>query len=301
MRKLPPLKSIQAFEAAARLGSFLRASEELHITPSAISHRIRELEQALGVALFHRVHRSVVLTDAGRRLSADIGEAFGLMETAAQEVARIGKSDLITVHVVPSLAGQWLMPRIARFSAMYPDVDVRITASAEPVDLESGAVDFDIRYGPVLRRAGIQTEMFPPEPIVALCAPVLARGKPGIRRPEDLGRQTLIHSEINRYRWRDWLGDHAGVHLALDRGPRFDRSFMSIFAAVDGLGVCLESGLLVERQLDAGVLTVLFDGEGPRIECHSLHYLSSRASLPKMRLFRDWLHQALAESPSLRS
>lgn len=301
MRQLPPLKSIQAFEAAARLGSFLRAAEELHITASAISHRIRALERALSVALFHRVHRSVMLTDAGSRFAAEVAEAFGRIESAAQEIARVGKSDLINVHVVPSLAAQWLMPRIARFSATYPDLDVRITASTEHVDLASGPVDFDIRYGPVLRRAGVETEMFPPEPIVALCSPALTRGRKAIKTPRDLAHHTLIHSEINLYRWRDWQGDHPGVRLALDRGPRFDRSFMSIFAAVDGLGVCLESRLLVERQLDSGRLVLPFGGEGPRIECHSLNYLSSRARLPKMRLFREWLMSSLAQSPGLRA
>lgn len=300
MRKLPPLLSLQAFEVAARLGSFYRASEELHVTPSAISHRIRTLERTLGVALFHRVHRSVVLTDAGKRFSTEVAEAFGRIETAAEDVARVGKSDLINVHVVPSLAGQWLMPRISRFSTQYPDVDVRITASPDPIDLVDGAVDFDIRYGPVLRRAGIETEMFPPEPIVALCAPSLTTGRAGLRRPRDLSHHMLIHSEINRYRWRDWQVDHPGVALSFDRGLRFDRSFMAIFAAVDGLGVCLESLMLVERQLDSGRLVMPFGAEGPRIECHSLNYLSSRARLPKMRLFRDWLHLALAESPSLR-
>ena len=300
MRKIPPLKSIEAFEVAARLGSFLRASEELHITASAVSHRIRELERVLGVPLFHRIHRSVVLTDAGRRFAADVGEAFGRIESAALDVARIGKADLINVHVVPSLAAQWLMPRIARFSAANPDVDVRITASAERVDLDSGVVDFDIRYGPVLRRAGIETEMFPPEPIVVICSPALTRGKSALARPRDLGHHMLIHSEVNLYRWREWQADHPGVHVALDRGLRFDRSFMSIFAAVDGLGVCLESMLLVERQLDSDRLVLPFGAEGPCIECHSLNYLSSRARLPKMRLFRDWLHEALAESPSLR-
>lgn len=299
MRKIPPLHAIQAFESASRLGSFMRAAEELHITPSAISHRIRELEQTLGIALFHRVHRSVVLTDSGRRYAAEIGEAFGRLESASSEVTRTGKSDLISVHVVPSLAAQWFTPRLARFSALYPDIDVRMTASAETVGLEDGVIDFDIRYGTVLRRNGVETEMFPPEPIVALCSPALMSGKNAIRHPKDLGKHMLIHSEMNLYNWRDWQRDHKDAVLNLERGLRFDRSFMSIYAAVDGMGVCLESALLAERQLESGALVLPFGKAGPRIECHSLNYLSSRARLPKIRLFREWLSQALAESPSL--
>lgn len=300
MRKIPPLNSIQAFESAARLGSFIQASAELHVTPSAISHRIRILEQVLGVSLFHRIHRSVVITDAGRRFADEVAMAFGRIESAAHEITRVGKSDLITVHVVPSFAAQWLMPRIARFSAKYPDIDVRISASPDNVDLNDGTVDLHIGYGTVLKRAGIETEMFPPEPIVAMCAPALVQGRNGIRRHADLEHHMLIHSEVNRYSWRDWQRDHPGTKLNLDRGPRFDRSFMSIFAAADGLGVCLDSQLLVERQLDSGRLVLPFGSEGPRIECHSLSYLSSRAKLPKIRIFRDWLIQALEESPALR-
>jgi len=300
MRKIPPLASLQAFESASRLNSFMRAADELHLTPSAVSHRIRDLEKHLGIQLFHRVHRSVVLTDAGRRYAKEIGAAFGRIESATQQIARVGKSDLITVHVVPSLGAQWLMPRIARFSTLYPDVDVRVTASNDKVALEDGSIDFDIRYGAGLGRAGVETEMFPPEPIVALCSPQMVKGKSGLKSPSDLPQFPLIHSEVNLYGWREWQGDHAGVALNLVRGLRFDRSFMSIFAAIDNLGVCLESMLLVERQLAAGSLVLPFGKEGPRIECHTLNYLSSRARLPKMRLFRDWLMQALAESPSLQ-
>lgn len=299
MRKLPSLLSIQAFESAARLGSFIQASQELHVTPSAISHRIRVLEKELGVALFHRIHRSVVITDAGQRFADEVAMSFGRIESAAREITRVGKSDLITVHVVPSFAAQWLMPRIARFCAKYPDIDVRISASPDTVNLNDGVVDLDIRYGAVLRRAGIETEMFPPEPIVAICSPALTKGRNGIRRPSDLERHLLIHSEANRYTWRDWQRDHPGTRLNLDRGLRFDRSFMSIFAAADGLGVCLDSQLLIERQLDSGRLVMPFGNDGPRIECHSLNYLSSRAKLPKIGIFRDWLMQSLKESPAL--
>lgn len=299
MRKIPPLNTIQAFESAARVGSFIQAAEELHVTPSAISHRIRILEENLGVSLFHRIHRAVIITDAGRRFADEVALAFGHIESAAKEITRIGKSDLITIHVVPSLAAQWLMPRIARFSAKYPEIDVRITASGEPVNLEDGTVDLHLRYGAGLKRSGIETEMFPPEPIVAICSPELTKGRKGLKSPKDLERFMLIHSELNLYSWRDWQQDHPGTKLNLDRGPRFDRSFMSIFAAADGLGVCLDSKLLVERQLDSGRLVLPFGSEGPRIECHSLNYLSRRAKLPKIRIFRDWLMQSLAESPAL--
>ena len=296
MRKLPPLKSIQAFESAARLGSFMRAADELHITPSAVSHRIRELERHLGLQLFHRIHRSIVITDAGKRYAQEVSEAFGRMEAASEYASRHGKSDLLTVHVVPSFAALWLMPRMARFSAQHPDIDLRLNASTEPIDLADGTVDFDIRYGAVLEQAGMVVEKLPKETIVALCSPKLTEGRAGLKRPRDLAHHMLIHSEVNLYRWRDWQRDHPGVELNLERGPRFDRTFMAISAAIDGLGVCLESRMLAQGELDAGRLAMPFGPEGPKMHCHSLTYLGSRMRLPKMKVFREWLLEALAES-----
>lgn len=298
MRRLPPLKSIQAFEAAARLGSFIRAAAEMHLTPSAVSHRIRALERELGLQLFHRIHRSIVITDAGKRYAEEISEAFGRMEAATLAASRGGKADLLTVHAVPSLAAQWLMPRMARFGAIHPDIDVRLNASTDLVDLSAGVVDFDIRYGHVLEEAGVVVEPLPPETIVALCSPALTAGRTGIRKPRDLSHHMLIHSELNLYRWRDWQRDHPEVELNLQRGPRFDRTFMAISAAVDGLGVCLDSLMLAQGELESGRLVLPFGTEGPRMRCHSLVYLASRARLPKMRLFREWLFEALAEGPA---
>ncbi len=241
-----------------------------------------------------------MLTDAGRRYAQEVGNAFGVLEAASHEATRKGKSDLLTVHVVPSLGSQWLMPRLARFCAKYPDIDLRVTASGDHAALQEGVIDFHISYGPVLRRAGIENEPFPPEPIVVLCSPSLTRGASGLQYPGDIGQCLLIHTETNLYTWRDWQNDHRGLKLNLERGLRFDSSVMSIYAAADGMGVCLESRLLVERQLSAETLVLPFGREGPRIQCHSLSYLSSRAKLPKMRVFQDWLHQALAESPALQ-
>jgi len=296
MRQLPSLKAIQAFESASRLGSFAAAADELHLTPSAISHQIRWLEQRLGIALFHRVHRSTLLTDAGRRYAETVAEAFGLIEAGTRAIERTGKSDILTVHSVPSFASQWLMPRLSRFSALNPDIDVRLNASVGVVDLAGGEADFDIRYGTVFPANGVTVQPFPEESIVVLCTPELASGRLGIQRPGDLAGRTLIHSEVNLYSWRDWQRDHPGVALELERGPRFDRSFMAISAAVDGIGVALESRLLVERELQSGRLTLPFGPDGHRQVCHHLKFLKTKAHLPKMRAFRDWLFEELARS-----
>lgn len=287
-------KAVQAFEAAARLSSFALAAEELFVTPSAISHQIKFLEEQFGVQLFHRVHRAVVLTDAGRRYAEEISAAFAKIEAATRDLGRLTKSDILTIHCTPSFATQWLMPRLARFSAKNPDVDVRLNASKEAVDLISGDVDVDIRYGAKnIQPAGVMAVAFPPETIVPLCSPALANGAHPIRSPEDLAHHTLIHSEVCLVGWRDWARAHRDVRLDLKRGPRFDRSFMSLSAAADGLGVCLESVLLAQRELETGRLVAPLGLDGLKVQGYTFNVLKSSADLPKVRNFHDWLFAEL--------
>ncbi|WP_206997040.1 transcriptional regulator GcvA [Trinickia mobilis] len=288
------LKSIQAFEAAARLASFALAADELFVTPSAISHQVKLLEEQLSVRLFHRVHRAVVLTDSGRQYAEEIAAAFARIDAATRNIGRVAKSDILTVHATPSFATQWLMPRLARFSALNPDIDVRLNASSSPADLATDAVDVDIRYGArKLQPVGTMVLELPPETIVPLCAPHLANGEHPIRTTADLQRHTLIHSESCLVGWRDWMRLNRRTRLDITRGPRFDRSFMSISAAVDGLGVCLESLLLVQRELETGRLVAPLGTEGLRVHGYTLNLLKSRADLPKLRSFQDWLFEQL--------
>lgn len=300
MQKRIPFKAVQAFEAAARLSSFSLAAEELFVTPSAVSHQIRLLEERFGIQLFHRVHRAVILTDAGRRYAEEIAAAFARIETATHELGRLTRSDILTIHSTPSFAAQWLMPRLARFSADHPDIDVRLNASSDPSDLLSSGVDVDIRYGSKnIPPTGTVAFGFPPETIVPLCAPELAHGAQPIRRPGDLCRHVLIHSECCLFGWRDWGRRHRVAGLDFGHGPRFDRSFMSIGAAVDGLGVCLESLLLAQRELDSGRLLAPLGMNGAQIRGYTFNVLKSSVDLPKVRAFGDWLFTELADDGSM--
>ena len=296
MRRLPSLKAIQCFEAASRLGAFAAAAEELLVTPSAVSHQIKALERAVGLPLFHRIHRSIALTDAGRRYAEQIAHAFGQIEAATRAIERTDKADILTIHSVPSFAMQWLMPRLSRYSVLHPDVDVRINASLDRGNLAAGEADFDVRYGTVFPDPGVEVVPFPEETIVVLCAPAMAKGASALSRIDDLSGRTLIFSEVNLVSWRDWLDRMGARGIATDRGPRFDRSFMAISAAADGIGVGLESRLLIQRELDTGRLVLPFGMTGPRLVCHRLLFLKSKARVPKIKAFREWLAAELAAS-----
>jgi LysR family transcriptional regulator, glycine cleavage system transcriptional activator len=299
MYKLPSLIAVRTFEAAARLGSFALAADELGVTASAVSHQVRLLEVFVDIRLFHRIHRSVVLTDAGRRYANEIALAFGHIAAATQNIAKSGKSDILSIHSSPSFATQWLMPRLARFSTLHPDIDVRLHASHSDVDLVQ-EFDVDIRYGTVLSATSTVTLFLPEEIIVPLCAPALMEGSKPIRTPTDLRHHTLIHSEVNLVSWRDWVRGKPKLQLDLKRGLRFDRSFMSIGAAVDGLGVCLESLLLAQREMDTGRLVMPFGPDGVKIQGHNLAYLKSNAELPKISTFQTWLFSELSHTDPLK-
>jgi len=296
------LKAVQAFEAAARLSSFSLAGEELFVTPSAISHQVKFLEEQFGVQLFHRVHRAVILTDAGRRYAEEISAAFARIDTATRDLGRATKSDILTIHSTPSFATQWLMPRLARFSASNPDIDVRLNASKDPIDLVAGAVDVDIRYAAKnILPPGVIAVPFPSELIVPLCSPALANGPHPIRTPADLVHHPLIHSEVCLVGWLDWARQHPEVTLDLKRGLRFDRSFMALSAAADGLGVCLDSLMLAERELETGRLVAPFGLDGLEVSGYSFNTLKSSADLPKVRNFHDWLFAELQNTPALNT
>jgi LysR family glycine cleavage system transcriptional activator len=291
------LKSIQAFEAAARLSSFSLAADELFVTPSAVSHQIKLLEEQLSVRLFHRMHRTVILTDSGRRYAEEVGAAFARIDKATRDIGRVAKSDILTLHSTPSFATQWLMPRLARFSALHPDIDLRLNASNDPVDLTREAVDIDLRYGARrLQPAGTMVLDLPTETIVPLCSPTLLEGEHPIRTVADLRHHTLIHSEGCLVGWRDFMRLHRKTPIDISRGPRFDRSFMAISAATDGGGVCLESLLLVQRELETGRLVAPFGFDGLKVNGYTLNLLKSCADLPKVRSFQDWLFEELDRS-----
>ncbi|MCJ2013257.1 LysR substrate-binding domain-containing protein [Methylobacterium sp. J-076] len=290
MRRIPSFPSLRAFEAAARLGSFARASEELCLTPSAVSHQVRALERHLGRALFRRENRQANLTPDGERLLAGLSRAFDGIEAACAELMP-AEGAALAVHCTPSFATKWLGPRLPGFVEANPAIAIRVSSGAEPLDLmRHPEIDVLIAYGHPPRGAGLRVETLGPEEIAALCRPELAREAADLA-PEAMARLTFLESSFSPVRWADWFA-HNGLTPPKARGaPSFDRGSLVISAAVQGLGVALESLRFAQGEVASGDLVRLGGGrcDGIRRDLHFLCWRARDDDAPGIRRFRDWI------------
>lgn len=291
MRRLPPLPALRAFEAAARLGSFAAAAAELSLTPSAISHQVRALESWFERPLFVRGVRRVALTDEGRRLLDQLTQAFDLMHESCAALRAPAQRRELAVHCAPSFAAKWLSPRLAQFMKAEPSITLRLTSGAEPPDLrQATGIQVAITYGPPLSHAGVEVESLGMERTVPMCAPRLFGERAPPTTPGEVARLPLIESKLNPVHWADWCRLN-GVRLPEAPRPSFDRGSMAVAAAVDAVGVALESVLFAERELERGDL-VLLDGPGFRQIERATHFLCWRRAErehPALVAFREWL------------
>ncbi len=294
-RRLPPLNSLRAFEAAARHLSFKRAAEELHVTPAAISHQIRALEEYCGALLFQRMTRSLRLTPNGEAALPLLGEAFDKLDEASATLRANTEPAILTVSVAPSFGARWLVPRLERLRARHPEFDVRIDATDALADFRSGDVDVALRYG----RGGyrnLRSECLMSEVAFPVCSPKLLERGPPLSRPEDLRHHTLLHvqwavEQDAAPSWRMWLGAAGAEGVAFERGPRFSFESMAIEAAIEGQGVALVSGALVESDLKSGRLVRPFPPSVREATAFSYFvvYPEAKGRDPKVIAFRDWL------------
>lgn len=285
---LPPVADLLAFEAAARHHSISRAADELHLTQSAVSRQIRQLEEQLGVALFHRVRQRIVLTDVGRIYEADVRAALQQMSAATQKVmASAGGGGLLNLAVLPTLGTRWLIPRLGGFVALHPEVTVNFAARSEPFDFAQEPFDAAIHFG-APHWAGAACEYLMHEAVVPVCSPAFAE-RHAIRSPDDLAAVVLLQQSTRPMQWAEWF-EQAGVAGAPAlRGPRFEQFSMIAQAAVSGLGAALLPSFLVEAEIAAGTLTVLFPQALTSSDAYYLVYAESRAQAPLLRAFRDWI------------
>lgn len=289
-----PLSLLRAFEAAGRSGSFRSAASELGLTPSAVSHAIRKLEDQLGARLFRRQARAIELTTEGQTLMRHAGEAFDVLRRGMESVSTRAPH-LLRLHVAPSFATQWLAPRLHRFLEANPGAEVRIAASTDYAEFSQGTFDADIVYAaaPTARAApGLVRISLGEETVIPLCAPALAVR---IRYPADLMRETLIHSDNKMLRWPDWFSAN-GLNAPTPHGLRFDRSFLAISMAADGLGIALESTRLAEREIAGGRLVAPLHGCSVDLHytAHFLVYPRTHQANPLISRFSAWLQQQLS-------
>jgi LysR family glycine cleavage system transcriptional activator len=261
-RTLLPLNALRAFESAARHLNFTRAAEELSVTPGAVSQQIRVLEEAVGGPLFRREARGLEITDLGRAAAPLLREGFDRLMDASALLREPPRRRQISVSTPPSFAAKWLMPRMDDFHAGHPEIEVWISADMEPVDLQEGAADLAIRYGPG-GYGGHVTQLLMTETVLPVCAPRLLKGAHPIRTPEDLVHHTLLHdlssdADPSRPDWPMWLKARKVRHPDPRRGSRFNQSSLLIEAAIAGRGVALAKRTLAQADLAAGRLVAPF-------------------------------------------
>ena len=235
----PPLNSLRAFEAAARHLSFQNAAEELSVTPGAISQQIKKLEDILQTPLFHRDSRAVTLTEAGRVLRPDLSRGFESLDDAVQQLKQSAEHQHITVSMTPSFAAKWLVPRLEKWTAQQPDVDVRISASLGLANFGPDGVDLGVRFGSG-NYDGLTSALLLKESFVVVCSPIFIDGSKQIKTPEDLHDHTLIHVSGPQGApgtdWQEWLKSAGVDGIDTSRGLVFDDTAVAILAAIGGQG-----------------------------------------------------------------
>ncbi len=292
-RQLYPLNALRAFEAAARHLSFVRAADELHVTPAAISHQVKGLEDFLGVQLFRRLPKGLLLSETGQRMLPGLRDGLMLLENAVEAARAPHVGGPLTISVAPMFAAKWLVPRLDRFSKAHPEIDLRISSSLSLVDFRKEDFDVAIRLGkgryPKLEAIALFDEYVTP-----MCSPRLLEAAVSEDLPVFLAKQTLLHDDSLAFHpgaptWRTWL-DAAGITgLDAGHGPRFSHPDHAIQAAVDGAGVVLGWGNLAADDIAAGRLVAPFDpplpiGLGFYAVCPPSHLRR-----PNIIAFRDWL------------
>ena len=305
--RLPPLNALRAFEAAARHLSVKKAAIELNVTPAAVSHQIRMLEDYLGVQLFHRYNRALEMTDAARASLPKLREGFDCLVQAVERLRSHVSGGVLTVSAAPSFAARWLMPRLHRFIAAHPEVDVRVSARmrrvsvdgkgdvAERATVEAWLDDSDIAilYGRG-NYPGLWVKKLLDLAITPICSPQLLEGDHPLRTPADLVHHMLLHDDTgdlydNEAFWDMWLRAANVNGVDSRRGPHFSHAVLAFEAAIDAVGVVASMPVLAAEDIAAGRLIAPFE---LHMALESAYYLvcqESASTRPAVLLFRDWL------------
>ncbi len=300
-RRLPPLNALRAFEAAARHMNFSRAADELSVTPGAVSQQIQNLEDCVGAALFKRTPKGLLLTDAAQTALPALREAFDRLGEAASLLTAAVDGRRVTVSAAPSFAAKWLMPRLGRFEAAHPEVDVWLQAGMELVDFTTGEVDVAVRYGSG-RYPGLEVTRLMSETVIPVASPDLVRDRP-LDSPEDLAHHVLLHdgspdADESCPDWAMWLAARGIKGVDGTRGPRFNQSSLVIEAAMSGRGVALAKQALAQDDIDAGRLVAPLQIATHVDFAYYVVHPKAKGRLTQVRAFVSWLAREAAEHES---
>jgi LysR family glycine cleavage system transcriptional activator len=301
-RTLPPLNALRAFESAGRHLSFTKAAAELNVTPGAISHQVKALEELLKVTLFHRLTRALRLTDAGQGALATLSQGFDKLSEGVEQMQAHCKSGVLTISVSPSFGAMWLMPRLEKFRNRYPDIEIRIDGTDRLVDLARDNADVAVRYGPGDYN-GVRVDYLFNQVNTPVCSPALLNGNHPLNQPGDLRHHSLLHVDWKdaEASWRMWLLAAGLQDIDPTRGPHFTMETMAVQAALDGHGVALIGDILVAGDLAAGRLVRPFDESLSTPLTFSYYLLGPKDGVEqaKVAAFRDWLLEETRSSRPL--
>jgi LysR family glycine cleavage system transcriptional activator len=292
-QRLPPLNSLRAFEATARTGSISAAARELNVTHGAISHQVRKLEESLGVPLFERTGRRVKPTPQAALLTPTVSSAFDSIAAAAARLARPVTAGDLAIGCVPALLSLWLLPQMASFLDLYPDIRIRLVPTNDPADLKKSDIDVHILYGDGgwtdrWVRHWTDLTLFP------VVSPRLLNERP-LRTVRDLGQHILLHADDGQ-EWHAWLSAADALDMMHERHHFMSNARLAIEAAMLGHGVALGDSMTARTMLGSGNLVVPFERS---VQASSSFYVTCRnedRSAPIVRAFVDWLFAALEPS-----
>lgn len=292
-RKNYPLNALRAFEASARHLSFVAAAEELSVTPAAISHQVKKLEDYLGVPLFRRRTRGLVLVEAGQLLAKELHSVFLNLDQAMENVMETDKGGSLALTVAPTFAAMWLIPRLQKFYAQHPVIDVLVSTSLGLVDFQRDDFDAAIRLGNG-QWQGLEAIKLFDESVIPMCSPRLLEGQNAIKTPSDLRNHVLLHNQSmdfdpNAPTWQTWLDASGTQGVDASRGMQFSLPDHGLQAAIDGAGVVLGWRFLSAKDVQAGRIVELFDLAIPLGSTFYLVYPEAHSRRPNIAALRNWI------------
>jgi LysR family transcriptional regulator, glycine cleavage system transcriptional activator len=286
--RLPSLNALRAFVAAGRHLNLKRAAAELFVTPSALSHQIRELEAQLGVQLFRRTGKGLTLTAEGGTLLPGLAEAFDKMSASLALLKADAHDNDIAVSMLSTFAMRWFIPRLSTFQKQRPDINIRISTSVKLVDFSTENIDCAIRFGDG-DWPGLHADLLFAEQLVPVCSPNLPTPEKPLNTPDDLKHHTLLHAQLRADDWRIWLHAAGVTGCDAEHGPVFETRNFAIQAAIDGLGVAIVDPHLVTEELRNGRLIQPFAELPISRGAYYLVYPDRIAKSERFAAFRTWL------------